>query len=156
MMRPYRNFVLMIAVSSLLMYGVMYLNTWRASDVWFSWSRLFMAMIMTGTMSLVMLGFMRHMYRDRHANAIIAMVGLGLIVAGTALVRTQATVGDVAYMKAMIPHHSIAVLTSNRARIRDARVRKLADGIIESQEREIRQMEALVADIERSGVQPGQ
>jgi uncharacterized protein (DUF305 family) len=155
-MRPYRNFVLMIAVSSVLMYALMYLNTWRASDVWFSWSRLFMSMIMTGTMSLVMLGFMRHMYPDRHANAIIVMVGLALVVAGTALVRTQATVGDVAYMKAMIPHHSIAVLTSTRARIRDPRVRKLADGIIDSQQREIRQMEALVADIERSGVQSAQ
>jgi uncharacterized protein (DUF305 family) len=146
----------MIAVSSVLMYALMYLNTWRASDVWFSWSRLFMSMIMTGTMSLVMLGFMRHMYPDRHANAIIVMVGLALVVAGTALVRTQATVGDVAYMKAMIPHHSIAVLTSTRARIRDPRVRKLADGIIDSQQREIRQMEALVADIERSGVQSAQ
>jgi len=155
-MRPYRNFVLMIAVASVLMYALMYLNTWRASDLWFSWGRLFMAMIMAGTMALVMLGFMRHMYRDRHANAIIVMVGVALVVAGTVLVRTQATVGDVAYMKAMIPHHSIAVLTSSRARIRDPRVRKLADGIIESQQREILQMEALVEDIERSGVQSGQ
>jgi branched-subunit amino acid ABC-type transport system permease component len=152
-MRPYRNFVLMIAVASVLMYALMYLNTWRASDVWFSWSRLFMAMIMAGTMALVMLGFMRHMYRDRHANTIIVMIGVALVVAGTVLVRTQATVGDVAYMKAMIPHHSIAVLTSSRARIRDPRVRKLADGIIASQQREIVQMEALVEDIERSGVQ---
>lgn len=152
-MRPYRNFVLMIVVAAVLMYGLMYLNTWRASDVWFSWSRVFMTMIMAGAMALVMLGFMRPMYRDRHANAVIVMVAVALLVAGTALVRTQATVGDVAYMKAMIPHHSIAVLTSTRARIRDPRVRKLADGIIESQEREITQMQALIEDIESSGVQ---
>jgi uncharacterized protein (DUF305 family) len=65
------------------------------------------------------------------------------------LARSQATVGDVAYMKAMIPHHSIAILTSTRAHISDPRVRKLADGIIEAQRREIGEMEALIADLER-------
>jgi uncharacterized protein (DUF305 family) len=67
---------------------------------------------------------------------------------GFALVRSQATVGDVAWMKAMIPHHSIAILTSERARITDPRVRELADGIIATQRREIAEMEALIADIE--------
>ncbi len=57
-------------------------------------------------------------------------------------------VGDVAWMKAMIPHHSIAILTSERARITDPRVRKLADGIIETQKREIAEMEALIRDLE--------
>ena len=68
---------------------------------------------------------------------------------GLWLVRSQSTVDDVAYMKAMIPHHSIAILTSERARIRDPRVRELADGIIETQKREIGEMETLIRDLDR-------
>jgi uncharacterized protein (DUF305 family) len=66
------------------------------------------------------------------------------------LVRSQETVDDVSYMKAMIPHHSIAILTSERAHIRDLRVRMLADKIIEAQVREIGEMKALIADLERN------
>ena len=71
------------------------------------------------------------------------------------LVRSQATVDDVAYMKGMIPHHSIAILTSDRAHITDPRVRKLADGIIETQRREIDEMKALIDDIEKNGPRQG-
>ncbi len=67
--------------------------------------------------------------------------------AGLYLVRSQDTVGDVAWMKAMIPHHSIAIMTSTRANISDPRVRDLADEIIEAQKREIAEMEALIADL---------
>lgn len=148
MPHPYRRFVAMVATASVLMFGLMYLNTYRLEHVWFSQTRLFMTMIMAGAMALVMLGFMRHMYGDRRANAAIVAAGVGLIALGLWLVRSQATVGDVAWMEAMIPHHSIAILTSERAGIRDPRVRELADGIIETQRREIAQMEALIADLE--------
>ena len=102
-------------------------------------------------MAAVMLAFMLHMYRNRRTNALI-FVGAALVfTVFLLLARSQRTVGDVAYMRAMIPHHSIAVLTSERAQIRDPRVRKLADGIIEAQVREIREMDLLIADIERNG-----
>lgn len=68
------------------------------------------------------------------------------------LVRSQVTVDDVDFMEGMIPHHSIAVLTSERARIRDPRVRRLADEIMDAQRREIREMEWLIADIQEHGV----
>jgi uncharacterized protein (DUF305 family) len=145
---PYRNFLLMILTGSALMFGLMYLNTYQPSHVWFSQTRLFMTCIMAGAMALVMLGFMRHMYKDRRANIAIVVGSVGLMALGLGLVRSQATVGDVAWMKAMIPHHSIAILTSERARITDPRVRELADGIIATQRREIAEMEALIADIE--------
>ncbi|SDM46604.1 protein of unknown function [Oryzisolibacter propanilivorax] len=144
---PYRRFLLMIAVASVLMYVLMYLNTYEVAHVHFSQTRLFMTCIMAGSMALVMLFFMRHMYQDRRANTAIAIGSVVLIIAGLGLVRSQATVGDVAWMQAMIPHHSIAILTSERARITDPRVRKLADGIIETQRREIGEMDALVADL---------
>ena len=146
----YRRFAGMIAASTVIMYGLMYLNTWQWSHVHFSETRLYMALLMGATMAVVMLGFMWSMYRERAVN--LAIVGGAVIVfAGSLwLVRSQTTVGDVAYMRAMIPHHSIAILTSERANIRDPRVRELADGIIEAQRREIDEMEALIADLERN------
>ncbi len=146
-MHPYRNFVLMIVASSVLMFCLMYLNTYQLSHVWFSQTRMFMTFIMAGSMALVMLFFMRNMYKDKRANLAIVMGGVALMGLGLWLVRSQATVGDIAWMKAMIPHHSIAILTSERAQITDPRVRKLADAIIEAQRREIGEMEFLIQDI---------
>ena len=147
-MHPYRNFILMIAVSATLMFGLMYLHTYQLSHVWFSQTRLFMIFIMAGSMALVMLFFMRHMYKDKQANIAIVIGSVALLGLGFWLVRSQVTVGDVAWMKAMIPHHSIAILTSERARISDPRVRKLADEIIAAQRREIGEMEILIRDID--------
>ncbi len=107
-----------------------------------------MALVMGAVMAVIMLGFMISMYEDRVKN--IAIVLAGAIVFGGALwlVRSQQTVGDVSWMKAMIPHHSIAILTSERANITDPRVRKLADGIIAAQKKEIAEMEALIKDLD--------
>ena len=151
-MHPYRNFILMIAVSATLMFALMYLNTYQLSHVCFSQTRLFMTFIMAGSMALVMLFFMRHMYKDKQANIAIVIGSVALMGLGLWLVRSQATVGDVAWMKAMIPHNSIAILTSERANIADHRVRKLADDIIEAQRREIGEMEVLIRDIDNKSV----
>jgi hypothetical protein len=139
----------MIVTASVLMFCLMYLNTYELSHVWFSQTRLFMTFIMAGSMGLVMLFFMRDMYKNKRTNLAIIVGSIALIGLGLGLVRSQATVGDVAWMKAMIPHHSIAILTSERARISDSRVRKLADEIIEAQRREISEMESLIEDIQR-------
>jgi uncharacterized protein (DUF305 family) len=127
----------------------MYLNVYEVADVFFSWTRFFMAMIMGGVMTAVMMLFMWGMYRSRKTNLAVLGAAAVLFVAGLALVRSQATVDDVAWMKAMIPHHSIAILTSERARIEDPRTRKLADGIIESQRREIAEMKQLILELQR-------
>lgn len=144
----YRRFGLMIAVSTVVMFGLMYLNTYALAHVWFSQTRMWMAVLMGATMAGVMLGFMWGMYRDRRLNLIILGAAALAFAGSLALVRSQATVDDVSYMKAMIPHHSIAIMTSERARIRDPRVRALADGIIAAQRREIAEMERLIADLE--------
>ena len=105
-------------------------------------------LVMGATMAAIMLGFMLRMHANPRANTAI-FLGSAVVFAGALwLVRSQATVDDVSYMKAMIPHHSIAILTSQRARITDPRVRKLADTIIESQRREISEMKALITDLE--------
>ncbi|MGE0726253.1 MAG: DUF305 domain-containing protein, partial [Alphaproteobacteria bacterium] len=146
----YARFGAMIAASTIVMFGLMYLNTHALDHVWFSQTRTWMAILMGAAMAIVMLGFMLGMYGNGRANVAIVVGSLVVFAGSLWLVRSQETVGDVSYMKAMIPHHSIAVLTSTRAHIRDARVRKLADAIIEAQVREIAEMKTLIADLERN------
>lgn len=145
----YRRFAAMITVSTIVMYGLMFLNTYELDHVRFSETRLYMALIMGAIMAAVMMGFMWSMYGKTRVNQAIIALSVVVFAGALWLVRSQATVGDVAYMKAMIPHHSIAVLTSERAKIRDRRVRDLADGIIEAQVREIGEMDALIAELSR-------
>jgi hypothetical protein len=144
----YATFALMITASTLVMFGLMYLNTYSLDHLFFSETRAYMALIMGAAMALVMLAFMWRMYPNRAAN--MAIVAVSALVFGVSLwlVRSQATVGDVAYMRAMIPHHSIAILTSGRAHITDPRVRKLADGIIATQRKEIGEMKQYIADLD--------
>lgn len=144
----YTRFGVMIATSTVVMFGLMYLNTYALDHVWFSQTRLWMAVVMETTMAALMLAFMLSMYRDRRTNVAIFVCAAVGFAAALWLVRSLATVGDVSYMKAMIPHHSIAIMTSERARIRDPRVRKLADGIIAAQVREIGEMERLIEDLQ--------
>ena len=144
----YARIAAMIATSTLIMYGLMYLNVYALDHVYLSQTRGYMALIMGSAMAVVMLSFMLGMYRNPKANAAIYAGGVAVFVAALVLVRSQATVGDVSWMKAMIPHHSIAILTSERAEIADPRVRALADQIIESQRREIEEMKSLIADLQ--------
>ena len=151
----YARFAAMIAVSTIVMFGLMYLNTYVTDHVWFSQTRMWMALYMGAVMTVIMLSFMLSMYKDRKVNVAI-FIGSGLLfIVSLWLVRSQQTVSDTAYMKAMIPHHSIAILTSSRAHIKDPRVRKLADEIIEAQLREIGEMERLIADLAKNPVASG-
>ena len=149
MNNSYARFAAMIATSTVVMYGLMYLNTYQLDHIFFSETRLYIALIMGAIMAVIMLAFMLGMYQNRRVNAGIFMGSALLFVIALWLVRSQATVGDVAYMRAMIPHHSIAILTSENANISDPRVRDLADAIIETQRTEIAEMKRLIADLEQ-------
>jgi hypothetical protein len=144
----YARFVAMIATSTVAMFALMYLNTYAWDHVRFSETRVYAALYMGATMAIIMLGFMLGMYTSRRANTAIVIVSVLVFGAALYLLRSQAAVGDVSYMRAMIPHHSIAILTSERARITDPQVRALADAIIEAQRREIAEMEALIGGLE--------
>ena len=144
----YVRFTAMVVTSTVVMFGLMYLNTYALDHVFFSQTRAWMALLMGAVMAVIMLGFMWGMYKNRAANLGILVVGALAFAGSLWLVRSQATVDDVSYMKAMIPHHSIAIMTSERAHIKDPRVRKLADGIIEAQVREIGEMKQLIADLD--------
>ncbi|QDX27914.1 DUF305 domain-containing protein [Sphingomonas suaedae] len=147
----YSRFVAMIATSTVVMFGLMYLNTYALAHVTFSQTRVWMALLMGAVMAVVMLGFMWGMYKDRRTNLAILVVAAIVFSGSLWAVRSQQTVDDVSYMKAMIPHHSIAIMTSERAQIRDPEVRKLADEIIAAQRREIAEMKRMIARLERRG-----
>ena len=151
----YWRFAGMIATSTLIMFGLMYLNTFLITHVFFSETRAYMALLMGGVMAIIMLAFMLSMYTNQALNAAI-FLGACVVIAGTLwLVCSQATIGDASFMRAMIPHHSIAIMTSSRANIEDGRVRKLADEIIYAQDKEIAEMRYLIAQIEAEGPQQG-
>ncbi|MEP0313291.1 MAG: DUF305 domain-containing protein [Hyphomonas sp.] len=147
----YRRFGLMIATSAIVMFGLMYLNTYALPHVHWSETRFFMTLIMAAAMAVVMLSFMLNMYKNSRINLAIYVGSALLFALALFLVRSQVTVQDRSYMKAMIPHHSIAIMTSERAQIEDERVRELADEIIRAQRREISEMEWLIDDISQNG-----
>tara|TARA_R110002073_G_scaffold5261_3_gene32757 strand:+ start:2142 stop:2633 length:492 start_codon:yes stop_codon:yes gene_type:complete len=143
----YWRFFAMIITSTIVMLGLMYLNTYALDHVFFSETRTYMAIYMGAVMAIIMLAFMLGMYSNKTANISI-FVGSALVFAiSLYLVRSQSTIDDTSWMSAMIPHHSIAILTSERANITDPRVRKLADDIIEAQRLEIAEMKALIIDL---------
>tara|TARA_R110002049_G_scaffold156183_2_gene321128 strand:+ start:331 stop:810 length:480 start_codon:yes stop_codon:yes gene_type:complete len=147
-MGHYAKFGAMIATSTIVMLVLMYLNTYQLDHVFFSETRTYMALVMGASMAIIMLSFMMKMYSNRKMNISIFIVSGVVFVLALWLVRSQETVEDVSWMKAMIPHHSIAILTSERAHISDPRVRALADSIINAQRQEIDEMKMLIKDIE--------
>lgn len=148
----YFRFGAMILTSMLVMFALMYFNTYAFEHVRWSETRFYMTFIMGGAMAMVMLGYMLGMYKNTKVNIAIFAGSALMLLGALYLVRSQTTVGDRSYMKAMIPHHSIAILTSERSNIEDVRVRELADGIIRAQRKEIKEMNWLIADIAENGV----
>lgn len=151
MKNSYWRFAAMIATSTVVMLVLMYLNTYAWDHVRWSETRFYMAFLMGGAMAIIMLSFMLNMYKDGKINLAIYGGAVLVFLLALWLVRSQTTVGDSSYMKAMIPHHSIAIMTSERANIDDVRVRDLADDIIRAQRREIKEMNWLIADIAENG-----
>lgn len=147
MNKSYARFLGMIVTSGILMYGVMYLNTYELDHVFFSEMRLYMTILSTCVMAIVMLLFMLQMLKNKKANYAIILVSTLVFAGSFFLMRNQTTIDDVDYMQGMIPHHSIAILTSERANIEDPRVRKLADDIIEAQKKEIQEMKDLIEEL---------
>lgn len=149
---PYRRFMAMIGTSTVVMFGLMYINTYNIDHVFWSETRFWIAFVMGAAMMAVMLLFTWSMYPNRAKNTLILGVAVLVFSVALWLVRSQTTVTDTEYMAAMIPHHSIAIMTSERAHMRDPRVRKLARDIILAQRREIAQMRYLIAEIDENGV----
>ena len=144
----YTKFLLMLVCSAISMYITMYFNTYEIDHVFFSWTRMYMTLIGIGGMSIIMFLMMQDMYKDKVKNAAILIGSVLLMIVSTVLVRKQIPIDDVKWMKAMIPHHSIAVLTSKNATLTDPEVQKLAEEIIKAQEKEIAEMKKMIERLE--------
>jgi hypothetical protein len=149
--KMYLRFGAMILTSMVLMYLLMFVGSWELGHVRFSQSRIFMALTMGGTMGLVMLAWMLDMYRNVKANIAVVVVSLLLLGGGIVLDRSQATVDDTSFLRAMIPHHSLAITRSERFSSDDVRACELAVEISEAQRREILEMDWLIDDIQENG-----
>ena len=145
----YKKFFLMLAVSFVIMHLTMYLNTEKASHLYFSTNRFYMTMLMITTMAVVMLLFMRSMYQDNRMNTIIIAGSVALFALALFFVRNQVFIDDKRFMQSMIPHHSIAILVSKNADLKDPEVKELAQSIIDAQEREIAQMKRILARMDQ-------
>ncbi|WP_248282248.1 DUF305 domain-containing protein [Mucilaginibacter robiniae] len=145
----YKTFALTMVISFILMYGIMFLNVDEVDYIYLSMTRLYMTLMMIAAMAILMLATMGMMYKNKKTNLVIIIVGLTVFGLSLFGVRTQTFVGDVQYMRGMIPHHSIAIMTSKNADIKDPEVRKLADGIIATQKREIAEMKRILARLDK-------
>ncbi|TXE07384.1 DUF305 domain-containing protein [Gelidibacter salicanalis] len=145
----YTKFVGMLVASFLAMYITMYLNTYAFDHVYFSLTRFYMSCLGISAMAIIMFVAMRNMYQNKKKNMAIIFGSIALFIGALSLVRAQAPIiGDVLWMKAMIPHHSIAILTSERADIKDPEVKQLAEDIIKAQRKEIEEMKQMIKRLE--------
>ncbi|WP_191089037.1 DUF305 domain-containing protein [Arenibacter lacus] len=144
----YTTFILMLICSAISMYITMYFNTYEFSHVYFSWTRMYMTFIGIGGMAIIMLLFIIKMYPNKAKNTSIILGSILMMAIATYLVRQQKPINDLKWMKAMIPHHSIAILTSGRANIQDPEVKQLAEDIIKAQEKEIAEMKKMIKRLE--------
>lgn len=149
----YFRFFGMILTSVVVMYGIKYLTSYEIIEhAYFSETRMYMTFVMGAAMAVIMLSFMLGMYKNKAINTSIFVGSAVLFATALWLARSQTTINDLAWMRAMIPHHSIAIMTSERAGIKDKRVRELANEIIKAQRKEIKEMEWLIKDIEANGI----
>ena len=140
----YKKFTLMMTISFIIMYTVMFLNMADIAHYHTSVTRLYMTLLMVAPMAIVMLLMMGKMYPNKSTNNTIIISAAVVFIVALFALRTQTPIGDVQYMKAMIPHHSSAILTSENANIKDPEVKKLAEDIIKAQRKEIAEMEAAI------------
>ena len=146
----YTIFIMMLIASAISMYITMYFNTYQWDHVYFSWTRMYMTLMGVSAMAVIMFLFMRKMYQDKVKNGLIILGSLLILLVSLFLVRQQKPIEDIKWMKAMIPHHSIAILTSKRANIQDTEVKKLAEDIIKAQQKEIIEMKAMIKRLQHS------
>ena len=140
----------MMAVSFVIMYAVMFLNADVFDHVMLSTTRTYMTILMVAPMAVSMLLFMWGMYENKKVNFMILGTAVILFIATLTMLRNQTLIADVQWMKAMIPHHSSAIMVSQKAHLKDPEAQQLAKDIIEAQKKEIAQMKAMIKRLEES------
>src|SRR5699024_3784076 len=98
-MNPYVRFSLLILTSTIVMYIMIYFNTYQCDHVYFSETRAYMALYRGAAMSVIMLAFMSHMYKKTKVYLMIYGLSIVMFAVGLRGVRYQATVGQVDWMQ---------------------------------------------------------
>lgn len=146
--KKYTKFILMMMTSYIIMYAAMFLNLAEIDHFMLSNNRAYMAFLMVSPMAIVMLLFMLPMYTNRKKNAAIFGISTILFCLFFYMLRTQAFISNVQYMRGMIPHHSSAIMTSQNAAIKDPATKELSKEIIKAQKREIAEMKKIIERLE--------
>lgn len=137
---PYLTLGLELAADFVVMFFVMYGMIATLDHLYFNIGNVYMTLMMVAPMALLMLVFMRHMFRSKSANMIVVAAVVGIFAIGWFGMRNQAGVGDAQLVRSMIPHHSGAILMCREAKLTDPDLVRLCREIIDAQEREIGQM----------------
>jgi len=145
----YRKFALMIALSFIAMFILMYAMVDSFSNVIININQFYMAGLMTMAMVIIELAVMSSMYKNKKLNALILAAGFIALAGFYFGIRQQAAVGDKQFLKSMIPHHAAAILMVEKANLSDPEVKKLGQDIITAQQAEIAQMKAKIKDLEK-------
>lgn len=145
-MSHYRDLGIMTALSFIAMYVLMYAMVDALDNVYMNFNQVYMAGLMAAPMVLIELVVMRSMYHDKRLNALIGGAAVLAAVVFFLFIRRQTAIGDRQFLRSMIPHHAGAILMCNEAAIRDAKIRRLCQDIILSQQAEIAQMKAMLGE----------
>lgn len=143
--RHYMHLVVTTLVNAIIMYLVMYTMINDLSSFYNNINQIYMVLMMAAPMVIIMLLDMKSMFTDKRWNLILYTVSVALIIAGFVGMRNQVAVGNTQFLRAMIPHHSGAILMCREAIITDPEIKKLCEKIISSQQLEIDQMTAILA-----------
>lgn len=145
----YKILFVSLTISFIIMYSVMFFNMASFDHLYLSLTRVYMTLLMIAPMAVLMLILMKKMFTNKKLNLIMICTSTAIFIIALILLRTQTPISDIQYMKAMIPHHSSAILTSQNADIKDPQVKQLSQEIIEAQEREIELMKELINKLEK-------
>jgi amino acid transporter len=142
--KNYKKLSLMLTISFVIMYTVMFFNVDRFDHIYLNLNRTYMSLLMVTPMAVIMMLIMSSMFMNKKLNIIFITGSILLFILSFIGLRDQSFVGDKNYMQGMIPHHSSAILVSKAAVIEDPELQELAKEIIRSQEEEIAQMKKIL------------
>lgn len=145
----YLHLLMMSVLSFFSMYALMYAMVDSFSNVYSNLNQFYMAGLMTAPMILIEIFVMKSMYQNKKLNGLVIAVGTVALIGFFALVREQTAISDKQFLKSMIPHHGGAILMCKNAPIENLEIRELCKKIISSQQLEIDEMKAKLAELNR-------
>lgn len=145
MQGSYRSLAFQTLISGVIMYVVMFVMIDRIDSFYNNLNMFYMTLMMIAPMVVLMILAMRDMFPSKALNAALLVGSVAIFFGSFALIRTQTTIGDTAFLRSMIPHHSGAILMCEQASLRDPELVSLCGEIIKSQREEIAQMKAMLA-----------